>query len=597
MESLFPVAPEDLTALGDEELNDLLASFQDVSRRLRAGEIDLAEHYPDLTEAERSERVMDEWREAATVVQAIRSEQEARVTQQEAFAEEAASLDAAFGNEDEALAATSEEDEEEEAEEDEEPEGDLTADESTEAVPVVTDAEPEAEEESETEALAAAAPARRPVRYPAVARRHAAPDSPGVGTAAMVASMGSRTVKAGSDLTAIEYATLAAETMKRLGKPQHIEGGGREFIRLASADIPFPEEFTLKNGDDEGNLRKLQAVGSPWLGYEGIKALAASGGICAPPTPFYDVPTFSTTQRPVRDSLASFRSDRGGVSVPSVGDLNDADGAISIIEVEDDEAGGSAATKSCLPMECAEWTDTFIGAISHCREIGVFNARTWPEGVAKQNDDTMALHARTAEGRLLRNMDALSLDATSAAVYGASSSLVYALTVHRISIISLLRMDPNSRFNVILPFWAKAMFELDSLFTSDGTRFSAPTLETALGAAGFNVTYHLDEALDGDAEIWGAQVDGSPSPDWPGAMVVARIAPAGHFVHLDGGTLELGLVRDSGLIHTNDYELFGETFENVFAVGPPQAARRVEVTVCPSGALALPVTPITCNPS
>jgi hypothetical protein len=209
----------------------------------------------------------------------------------------------------------------------------------------------------------------------------------------------------------------------------------------------------------------------------------------------------------------------------------------------------------------------------------------------------MALHARTAEGRLLRNMDALSLDATSAAVYGASSSLVYALSVHRVSIISLLRMDPNTRFNVILPFWAETMFGLDALFTSDGNRFSAPSLVTALGQAGFNVTFHLDEALDGDAEIWNAQVDGQPTPDWPGAMVVARIAPAGHFVHLDGGTLEIGVVRDSGLIHTNDYELFGETFENVFAVGPPQAARRVEITVCPNGTLAGLSTPFTCNPS
>ena len=594
MESLFPAVPEDLTALGDEELNDLLASFQDTSRRLRAGEIDLGEHYADLNETERSERVMEEWREAATIVQSIRSIQEERVQAEASFAEEAAEIDALFGNE-EALAATAEEDEDKEDEkEDEEPEGDLAADAPAEVPAAEAPAEDAVEE---TEALAASVPAKRSVRYPAVARSHRAPDSPRAGTASMVASMGSRSVKSGDDLTSESYAVLAAETMKRLGKPQHIEGGGREFIRLASADIPFPEEFTLVQGDNDGNLAKLRAVGSPWLGVEGLRSLAASGGICAPPTPFYDVPTFSTTQRPVRDSLASFRSDRGGVSVPSVGDLNDADGAISIIEVEDDAAGGSAATKSCLPMDCAEWTDTFIGAISHCREIGVFNARTWPEGVAKQNDDTMALHARTAEGRLLRNIDALSLDATSAAVYGASSSLVYALSVHRTSIISLLRMDPNTRFNVILPFWAETMFGLDSLFSSDGNRFSAPSLTEALNRAGFNTTFHLDEALEGDAEIWSAQVDGQASPDWPGAMIVARIAPAGHFVHLDGGTLELGLVRDSGLIHTNDYELFGETFENVFAVGPTQAARRVEITVCPNGTLAGLTTPFTCNPS
>lgn len=34
----------------------------------------------------------------------------------------------------------------------------------------------------------------------------------------------------------------------------------------------------------------------------------------------------------------------------------------------------------------------------------------------------------------------------------------------------------------------------------------------------------------------------------------------GTFLHLDGGTLELGLVRDSVLNARNDYTIFAETF-------------------------------------
>ena len=117
--TLFPAVPEDLAALGDEELSDLLASFQSVSRQLRAGEADLSEHYPDLTEAERSAAVMDDWREAATVVQSIRAEQEARVSAQAEFDAQAAELDAQFG-EGEALAVATEADENEEDENEEE---------------------------------------------------------------------------------------------------------------------------------------------------------------------------------------------------------------------------------------------------------------------------------------------------------------------------------------------------------------------------------------------------------------------------------------------------------------------------------------------
>ena len=36
---------------------------------------------------------------------------------------------------------------------------------------------------------------------------------------------------------------------------------------------------------------------------------------------------------------------------------------------------------------------------------------------------------------------------------------------------------------------------------------------------------------------------------------------------LDGGTLDLGVIRDSTLVGTNDYTMFVETFENVALVG------------------------------
>jgi hypothetical protein len=36
---------------------------------------------------------------------------------------------------------------------------------------------------------------------------------------------------------------------------------------------------------------------------------------------------------------------------------------------------------------------------------------------------------------------------------------------------------------------------------------------------------------------------------------------------LDGGTLDLGVIRDSTLVGTNDYKMFVETFENVALVG------------------------------
>jgi hypothetical protein len=41
----------------------------------------------------------------------------------------------------------------------------------------------------------------------------------------------------------------------------------------------------------------------------------------------------------------------------------------------------------------------------------------------------------------------------------------------------------------------------------------------------------------------------------------------GTFIFLDGGTLDLGIIRDSTLVGTNDYKMFVETFEGIAKVG------------------------------
>jgi len=64
--------------------------------------------------------------------------------------------------------------------------------------------------------------------------------------------------------------------------------------------------------------------------------------------------------------------------------------------------------------------------------------------------------------------------------------------------------------------------------------------------------------------------------------------PEGSFLYLDGGTLELGIVRDSTLNSTNDYQIFGEGFENVAFIGVESL--QVTSTVCATGEVTLPRT-------
>ncbi len=586
---LFPDAPEDLGALGNEQLTDLLASFQDVSRRLRAGEINLADHFGDgVSQEDASAEAMSQWREAATQVAAIRAELASREEAVEAFAEEADQLHAAFEDDSDTAEVVAEADstealaaEDDSDDEDDEDDAEAASDEPS----------GEAAEETE-EALVASTPTPRRVLYPAVPRSHRAEASE-KGRTALVAASGLQGVRGGSELDAMGFARALQEVARRLGPVHHHRDGGRERTLVASASMSWPEDRVLKANDPVGNTEKIKALGSPYFGQESMEVLLASGGICAPPTPFYDIPNLSTTARPVRDALPSFMADRGGVSVPSVSTLADATGAITVIEASDDALGGTFATKSCLDMDCAEWTDVFVGAIAHCRQYGNLNARTWPEGIAHENANTMAAWARTAEGRLLDRIDALSVDVTRTAVYGASSTLLYALQLSRVGIISRLRMDPRTRFNVILPFWLAELVSLD-LVNSQYGRFDTPPEQVGalLSRFGFNVTWHLDEGIaeGADAEVFETQTDGAAQVDWPGTIAVARLHPAGHFLHLDNGSMELGLVRDSTLNETNDHEVFGESFENVARIGPEEAGHRIEITICPDGTVAAPDT-------
>jgi hypothetical protein len=94
-----------------------------------------------------------------------------------------------------------------------------------------------------------------------------------------------------------------------------------------------------------------------------------------------------------------------------------------------------------------------------------------------------------------------------------------------------------------------------------------------------NVTWFIDGE---SGQIMGAQAAGAVNP-FP-TTLVWYLFSEGTFLFLDGGTLDLGLVRDSTLNGTNDYKIFLETFEGVAKVGIESL--RVSSTVLIAGGSA-----------
>ena len=92
-----------------------------------------------------------------------------------------------------------------------------------------------------------------------------------------------------------------------------------------------------------------------------------------------------------------------------------------------------------------------------------------------------------------------------------------------------------------------------------------------------------------DSAQTAAAIDGFPN------NVQWAIYPQGAFLGIDSGSLELGIVRDSTLNSTNDFQVFGEKFRNLVRIAPAQAAYWVSTDWCPIGQFPPAGTARTCE--
>jgi hypothetical protein len=603
---LFPALPQDLAAVETDELRGLLDEIRDRARLLSSGELETGE----LT----AEEVIEQTRVAKASAEAIRAELTARADAESNFQSDVNELASDIvGDEDEASEGDEGDGEGDEASVDEsEGESELAAE--AEEGDGEGDGEDEGgETDAEGESSLAPAESTPPAATAAAAevtpqpqaRRLAIPRGPGrfqpqatgeragnalVASGALTTPSGRR-IREGQELDRLGFAESVIGTAKR------VWGAAADGVKfpVARVEFQFDPEMTLLPNDPEGNLRKLQAIGSPFLGEHALDALLASGGICAPPTPFYDVPGFASRARPVRAALPSFNAVRGGVSVPGVSTIGDITSAITHLTEAQDAQGGTFATKSCQDMDCPDWTDVFVDIISHCRLYGNLNARTWPEGVALENDNTMAAHARVAETFLLDRIKALSLQVTTAHVYSSLHDLIYGIARSKASIRNVLRADEGIGFSVLLPEWVQDMVQAEmATMHVDVDRFVARSrVESILENFGVSVYWYKDSPSTGTTQNFAEEAGGGAVDDFPDAIQYALYIN-GSFIHVDGGELELGIVRDSVLNETNDFSVFGETFENVARVGPEQGARWITATVCPSGQFPALATALSC---
>lgn len=585
---LFPGLPKDLKAATEDEISALIESYTDTFVKVRARD---AEVMGDLTMPE----ALEQARAAKDELAELRAELDLRAEVERTFDQELETLASEAGipqAEAEAaetvdelatdVAAAEAESVVAEAEQ-------ATAD-AGDAVPAdpaaVEAVEMPAEAPAAVEAvLASASPAARRPRLPKPSPEHALTEAR-TGTA-LVASAGLEGFRPNQELDRL---ALAEAMISKLRSRTAMPHGMRDDVIIASAHYGdrFPEELRLKN--DGTDTRKISAVIDAWREFAGTKdAIVASGGLCAPVTPYYELMNVAVAERPVRDALANFNAVRGGLQFaapPVIGDVT----GVGIKTADQDAAGGTTATKTCQVVDCPDFSTVELSMVYHCLQFGNLNARAFPEMIADYNDLVMAAHARVAETALLDGIASASTAVTQAAVYGATSTIIQGILDAAAGIRSRNRMRVSDRLRVLLPEWLPDLLAAD-LVNSQFVRFeyAREDITRLLERYGVNVTWYLDGPTAG-GQVYSAQAAGVLNA-FP-TSVIGFLYPEGSFLFLDGGTLDLGIVRDSTLNSTNDFQIFGETFENVAFVGPESL--KITFTVCPSGTTGPTATAITC---
>lgn len=577
-DGLFPELPEDLAAVSDEDLASLLTEHEKAIELIKE---DDAEFLRDLD----GSAVIAQLQEGVKQLQTLRAETDVRSAAHETYLNDKAKIIAELDPADEPKdEETAEAEPLEVVAESEEPapadEGDGDETEVVEEKELVLAAAPPAPRYSRTPP-----PAPSPSRVPVITQAE---------TGASLVAAGEMSLKYKDPLDTSSLAHLVRDAAvhhgphPKIDPPGKYRFGGPEH-KIAHAEFAFPSERDL-TGDVDSDIEKIREVLPEYVTFMGRnggtagEALTASGGLCAPLTPIYSMPNFATTEEPVWESLPVFRAARGGVNVPDATSIGDITTAISSISEANDQAGGTFATKSCQALVCPDYTETAVQILAHCREYGNLNARAWPEKIAHENALTMAALSRTSEDFMLERIKALSVNVTNGVeTLGALIYLVDAIVKARFGIIGRFRMPRNTRFRALLPFYALDLLLLDTIQTQFDRFRSKEELNAYLRSAGIDPVYYLDGAFAaGDSQLPDASqaagaLDGLPN------TVQWALFPEGAFLGIDMGVLELGIVRDSTLNSTNDFQVFGERFRNVARIAPQQATYWVTTDWCPTG--------------
>lgn len=542
---MFPEIPQNLAALNDEELATLESKLQSALNAIVASGVDLT----------------DEARDAAVVLQDVEA----------IIATRAVMTELASGMEDrireEVLAAItaqlSEQGSDEPASEIEveggpvDP-GEQAADAEEDAEKIKDDAEGDDDADDEGDPSPSELGANDTNRVPA------RPADTTNAQVTLATDLRGHTV--GEPIADLDsLAGLLSDAAKRLPDPSGNVAVAS--ITLADAGPAFTD-----NADHNGEI-----IAEVTRTHDTAESLVAAGGWCRPSDYRYDFFSIEASGGMVDLPEVSVSAGLRYPVSPSINDLLATDALWLWTEADDiTAASNSTPRKTELRIPCVTFEETRLDAHGVTLRHGNLSDRAWPSLTKRITGLTLAAHNHTVNSRFLAAMasDSTPFDLTQEiTVSSVTAAFLHAVTLRAEVYRDLYKMDSNALLEVVAPDWIPGSVQTD-VSKREGLleiNFEKTRITSALAARNIRVQWVDDwQNLSASAE------------EFPSSADFLLYAP-GTWVRGNGGSLDLGVVRDSTLNAMNDHTaLWTEQFLSLMKFG--YRSERVTFPVKTTGA-------------
>lgn len=375
-----------------------------------------------------------------------------------------------------------------------------------------------------------------------------------------------------------------AMARKRTSFGNAIPAGVRDFVSIAVTEKTFTHGIGEDAKENFGVLEQVRAE---------TTALVASGACCTPLTPMYDFCQLAEPQSPVEEGLASVNAPRGGIRYIVPPDFRAARAAIGVQCCVTPPAVNP--DKPCLHVDCPAVAEETVCAVSQCLSFDNLQYRTFPEQVANFLETVAVAFASRKEVYYLDYINSHSTSVTGITTgYGLSRNILFNLVTASVAYRKRRGMKRGSTLSLFAPDTLLDEIKLDmAMDGDDGLSYFSITDAQALQTLrdqGLEPVWYNDTPSGLGQDFTTVQAAGNLLK-FPINAVMYLFAP-GTFVRLDGGSLDLGIVRDSKLNRSNDMEMFMEEWIGMAMLCLESV--KLVVPGCPNGARPNYVTPLTC---